>query len=274
MFKKILIFSGIATAIGFLVLGTGFGSYISTGVGLASSKVRDSIPIEFEIKRAEGLIDGIIPEIQACKKVVAQEEVEMDYLRQDIVQIEKTQAKSYEKIRVQQAALKRGEDRYFFGGKSYVRADVESDLDRTFESHKASESLLESKRRILAARSSSVEAARKRLEQVKAEKDKADAMLQNLVAQMRQVQALEAVGSKFVLDGSKLAQAKDLLSRCQKRLDVAQRMIEEDVVDNETISIDTPGARNVVEEVDAYFARTAAPAAEDTKASVTAHANH
>jgi chromosome segregation ATPase len=270
MLKKVLVFTGIVAGLGFLLLGTGFGSYVSTGLGVASSKVQEAIPVEFEIKRAESLIDGIIPEIQACKKVVAQEEVEMEYLRSDITQIDKTQEKSLDKIRLQQAALKRGDEQYFFGGKPYTRAQVETDLEKTFETHKSSETLLESKKRLLAAREKSVEAARARLEQVKADKDKAETMLQNLVAQMRQVQAMEAVGNKFTIDGSKLAQAKDLLARCQKRLDVAQRMIEEDAVAADTIPVDMPGARNIVEEVDAYFARTDAtpPAAADAKVVV------
>jgi chromosome segregation ATPase len=268
MLKKIFLFAGIAAVAGFLILGTGLGSYVSTGIGIASSKVQQSVPIEFEMKRAEALIDGIIPEIQACKKVVAQEEVEMDYLRHDIAEIEKTQGKSYEKIRLQQAALKRGEEQYFFGGKAYTRTQVENDLEKTFEGHRSAETLLESKKRLLAARSKSVDAARVRLENVKTEKDKAETLLQNLVAQMRQVQAMEAVSNKFSLDGSKLNQAKDLLARCQKRLDVAQRLIEEDVITTDTIPIDTPGARNIVEEVDAYFTRTeAAPDAKPVAVS-------
>ncbi|MBI1849163.1 MAG: hypothetical protein HYR85_02350 [Planctomycetes bacterium] len=270
MLKKVLIFTGIVAGLGFLLLGTGFGSYVSTGLGVATSKVQDAIPIEFEVKRAESLIEGIIPEIQACKKVVAQEEVEMDYLRQDITQIDKTQEKSYEKIRLQQAALKRTDDQFYFGGKAYSRTQVENDLEKTFETHKSSGALLESKKRLLAAREKSVEAARTRLEQVKAEKDKAETVLQNLVAQMRQVQAMETVGSKFSLDGSKLTQAKELLARCQKRLDVAQRMIEEDTAVAETIPVDMPGARNIVEEVDAYFARSEAPTGPDADAKAVA----
>jgi chromosome segregation ATPase len=269
MLKKILVFAAVAAGAGFLILGTGLGSYIVTGVGIASNRVKEAIPVEFEMKRAESLIEGIIPEIQACKKVVAQEEVEMEYLRNEIEQIEKTQVKSYEKIRVQQAALRRADETYWFGGKAYSRTKVESDLERTFENHKAAESLLESKKRLLAARSKSVTAARERLERVKAEKDRAETMLQNLVAQMRQVQAMEAVGAKFTIDGSKLAQAKDLLARCQKRLDVAQRMIEEDALATESIPVDSPGARNIVEEVEAYFTRTEpdAAAAESVAAS-------
>ena len=78
MFKKLFFVAlGLGLA-GIFLFGSGFGSYVETAAGMVKEKVRGSIPLEFEIRRAEELIEGIVPEIRACKRVVAEEEVVRD----------------------------------------------------------------------------------------------------------------------------------------------------------------------------------------------------
>lgn len=263
MLKKLL-FAGLAAGVvGGVVVGTNSLSYIRTTAGVIKDEISGQIPIEFEIKRAEKLIDEIIPEVQACRKVVAQEEVEVEYLRDEISHLGELQEKNEKRISVQRTSLERPAAYYTFAGKRYSRVEVQSDLERTFSDFKDKETLIESKRRLLQARSDSLIAAKSKLENVKIEKAKMENMVQSLYAQLRQLQAVEASGTRFALNDTNLTEAKKLLTSCKKRLDVAQKMIESESLSISGIEIDSPAPRDVLAEVDAYFAnRTVAPEVE------------
>lgn len=255
MIKKILGIGIVAVVAGFLLLGTGFGSYVGTAMGIFKEKIRGSIPTEFEIRRAENMIAGIVPEIQACKKVVAEEEVAVDYLESEIRELAAVQTQNRKKIDIQRVALERGESYYHFGGHRYSRAALEVQLERSFDEFTQNETLVETKNRLLESRLQSLEAAKVKLEQVRLEKSRLENQVQNLYAQLRQVEAMEANATHFTLDDSKLARAKELLARCKKRLDVAQKMIENDREILPEIDISAEGeSRDIVSEVARYFA--------------------
>lgn len=256
MFKKLFLMAlGLGVA-GIFVFGSGFGSYVETAAGMVKEKVRGSIPLEFEIRRAEELIEGIVPEIRACKRVVAEEEVEVEHLAKDIAVLTKAQNRNRETIDVQRAALTRSDAAFFFGGKRYNRASLQTRLEQNFDEFKSNESLLESKVRLHQARLASLEAAKEKLENVRLQKGTLENQVQSLYAQLRQVEAMEAHANKFSFDDTKLARAKSLLDRCKKSLDVAQKMIENDRDFSEGFVIieDEEYTRNIVDEVNRYFA--------------------
>ena len=260
MFKKLfLVALGLGLA-GIFVFGSGFGSYVETAAGVVKEKVRGSIPLEFEIRRAEELIEGIVPEIRACKRVVAEEEVEVEHLAKSIAALTKGQHRGREIIDVQRAALDRSDSVFFFGGKRYTRVALQTRLENNFDEYKSNEALLESKVRLHEARVASLEAAKQKLENVRLQKGTLENQVQSLYAQLRQVEAMEAHQNKFQFDDSNLARAKTLLDRCKKSLDVAQKMIENDRDFSEDfieIESDSEFARNIVEEVNRYFAQDA-----------------
>ncbi len=260
MLKKAIIIGLGVTLVGGVLLGTNAASYVRTTASVVKDEIQGQLPIEFEIKRAEKLIEEIVPEIQACKKVVAQEEVEVEYLQDEISNLGQSQSKSERKIMVQKVSLENQAAYYTFGGKRYSRVEVESDLERTFETFKNRESLVESKRRLLKARSDSLIAAKQKLESVRMEKAKMENMVQSLYANLRQLQAVENSGTRFELNDSNLTKAKEVLTHCKKRLDVLSKMIEGESTTVTGINVDAPPVRNVVQEVDRYFAgRTIAP---------------
>jgi hypothetical protein len=254
MFKKLIWIGAIAAVAGIFVFGTSFGSYVGTAAGIVKDKVRGAIPTEFEIRRAESLIEGIVPEIQACKRVVAEEEVAVDYLKEEIEAIAQSQDRDRQRIEIQKAALERNEPRYRFGGRRYSQAELRLQLERTFDEYTSNATLAETKKRLLDSRLASLEAAKLKLEKVRLEKTRLENQVQNLYAQLRQVEAMEASATQFTLDDSKLNRAKALLARCKKRLDVAQRMIENDRDAIVPIDITVEGEeRDILEEVSRYF---------------------
>jgi len=255
MLKKLFV-AGIGVAVvGFLVFGTGLGSYVETAASMVKEKVRGSIPLEFEIRRAESMIEGIVPEIRACKKVVAEEEVAVEYLQDEIASLTKAQRQNRSAIEIQRAALERDDPVYFFGGQRYTPTALKIRLERSFDEFRNNDTLLESKRRLYDARVASLEAAKTKLEKVRLEKSRLEHQVQNLYAQLRQVEAMEAHSSRFVFDDSKLARARNVLDRCKKSLDVAQKMIENDRAFTEGfVVVEGMEDRDILSEVTRYFA--------------------
>ena len=86
-------------AAGLFVFGDHFGSYFSTISNSVRESVRGSIPVEFEIKRAEKLIRAIDPEIHDCKREVARAEVELEHLVREVARLGKTVAKQERKLK-------------------------------------------------------------------------------------------------------------------------------------------------------------------------------
>src|SRR5262249_25704093 len=71
-------------AAGYFLFGENAMNYVSTMATTVKDSVRGQIPIEFELKRAEGLIGDIGPQVQQCKLEVARQEVQLEGLTDDI----------------------------------------------------------------------------------------------------------------------------------------------------------------------------------------------
>ena len=266
MFKKLMIGGVVLGVVAFLVLGPALLSHAGQALSWARTKVENSVPIEYELERAEGLIEDILPEIQACKQVVAQEQVEIRYLEQEAARLGKRQTEERGRIHVRNAALKDQAREVLVAGRSWPRTRIETDQVRALDAYKHNEALLESKRRLLDARRGSLEAATARLAAVCSEKANLETTVEHLRAQLRQTQALEATTRTVALDDSNLGRAKELLERCRKRLDVAQQMLENDIgMTYPQMELEVP-VSDITLEVDRYFQVEEAPVAEETLA--------
>src|SRR5215468_1817323 len=93
MFLKPLKFVVLATVGMLLVGGAIFGrdlcSYVSSSARSVRSAVTDAVPVEFQLRRARDLVNDIVPEMQANVKLIAQQEVEIAALKQDITESDK-----------------------------------------------------------------------------------------------------------------------------------------------------------------------------------------
>jgi predicted nucleic acid-binding Zn-ribbon protein len=239
--------------LGFAVFGAHFPSYVGTGFHMASKAGKDRIPVEFELRRSESLIEGILPEIRACKRVIAEEEVAVEQLRDQIAGLEERQVREKGKILALRDALARETPLLTVAGVPASRAGVERDLERVFDVHRNEAELLESKRRLLESREKSLVAARHKLDVVRTEKARLETVVQNLHAKLREVQALEATAT-FSLDTSNLAKAKQVLAECERRLAVAEKVIHQDAAELPVAEFDVAGEpRDLLAEIDRYF---------------------
>jgi len=238
--------------LGGLFFGKDLASYVRSSARSMRTVVKDSVPIEFELRRARDLLEDIIPEMRANIQLIAQEEVEVAALKAQITRGEESLGEERERIQKLRASLERPQAHYCFGGREYSRTDVKADLAGRFERFKESELVLASKERLLTSRENSLNAAMQLLEKTRSEKRILENKIEALASQYRLVKA-SAVGSKIEVDNSKLAQTEKLITQIQKRLDVAERVLAHESRFVESIPVDSVVEEDLVAQVDEYF---------------------
>ncbi len=251
---------GVMGAVGLgLVGGAIFGkdmlSYVKSSARGVRTAVKDSVPIEFELRRARDLLDGIIPEMHANIRLIAQEEVEVAALKGEIEKGRTALQDEENKIKTLRVALEQPRVQYTFAGKSYDRSEVTTDLAARFERFRDSELVLASKVKLLDNREKQLTGAMQMLEKTKSQKRLLEDQIETLASQYRLVKAA-SVGSQFQLDSSKIAQTEKLISEIRKRLDVAERVLAHESKFVESIPVGAPDAvpeTDLVAQVDDYF---------------------
>jgi len=244
----------VGTVAGAVVFGRDLVSYASSSAGAMRQAVKDSVPIEFELRRARDLLDQIIPEMHANIRLIAQEEVEVAALERDIAG--STQNLDDERVRVAKLRnlLNSDQVRFVVAGRQYQRTQVCQDLARRLDRVKEAQMVLASKERLLSARQKSLAAARDMLERTRSQKVLLGDRIGALESQYRLVQAA-AVGSHMELDNSKLAQTEKLIDQIRKRLDVAERVLAHESRFTQPIPIDTVvDEKDLLTQVDEYLA--------------------
>ncbi len=89
-------------------------SYVKTlwrGVG---ESVRDATPISFDLKRLDGMISDLVPEIRRNQQAVAQLEVETEYLEREIAQMRSRQQETLAEMKKLRDALGEKKSEYRF----------------------------------------------------------------------------------------------------------------------------------------------------------------
>ncbi len=260
----------VVAAGGYLLFGSNVGSYIGTAASSIRQGISDSIPVEFELKRARNLIHEIDPQLHDAKRDLAQAEVDLERVQQEVDRLQGDVDKGEKKLRNVSSALSRNDGQTTIALAGWDRRRVEIDLQRTFENHKNNLALLEGKRALIERQTRAVAAARDHLDAVRAEKSRLEDMVAALTTQKRQLDALAASSRSFDLDDTALGRAREVLDEVKNRLDVAQRMMEDEVF------VDPPDAQphgDIAKEVQQWFQQNdhSAPAAPAAAAMVEVH---
>ncbi|TKJ36487.1 MAG: signal peptide-containing protein [Planctomycetes bacterium B3_Pla] len=249
--RSVIVVAGLSVA-GSLLFGKDVVSYVRSSAKSVRTVVKDSVPIEFELRRARDLVEDIIPEMHANVRLIAQEEVEVAALNVDIAKSGKSIDEEKARIAKLRTALAEPRARYCFGGQEYPHSYVKEDLAHRFERFKESELVLAGKRRLLMSREKSLQAAMQLLERTRGRKRMLEDKIESLASQHRLVRAA-AVGSRINVDNSKLAQTEKLIAQIKKRLDVAERVLAHESQFVQAIPVDAVAEEDLLAQVDEYF---------------------
>jgi hypothetical protein len=248
---------GVITAVGLslaggLLFGKDVISYVHSSAKSVRTAVKDSVPVEFELKRARDLLEEIIPEMYANIRLIAEEEVEVAALKVDIANSKETIEEERMRIAKLRDALGKSQAQYCFGNREYPRSYVKEDLAHRFEQFKESELVLASKERLLTARQNSLDAATLLLERTKTRKRELEDKIEALASQHRLIKAA-SIGSNIQVDNSKLAKTENLINQIKKRLDIAERVLAHESQFIQAIPVDIVPEEDLLTQVDEYF---------------------
>jgi hypothetical protein len=250
--------TGVIAAVGLsiaggLLFGKDAVSYFCSLAKSVPAAVKDSVPVEFELKRARDLLEEIIPEMYANIRLIAEEEVEVAALKVDIANGQESIEEERIRIAKLRDALGKSQAQYCFGNREYPRSYVKEDLAHRFERFKESELVLASKQRLLTARQNSLDAAMRLLERTKTRKRELEDKIEALASQHRLIKAASIGSNIQVVDNSKLAKTEKLINHIKKRLDVAERVLAHESQFIQAIPVDVVAEADLLTQVDEYF---------------------
>jgi predicted nucleic acid-binding Zn-ribbon protein len=252
MIKRILIGTVVLAAAGGLVFGTDAFSYVRTSARKVRAEVKANVPMEFEVERLRNMVADLVPDIQKNMHVIAQEEVEVEDMGDQIARAEKNLSVEQKKLLTLRNDVENTSGKILYAGRTASASEIRNELARRFERYQTAEATLKAKRQMLEARERSLVAAREKLEGMLTSKRDLEVQVQNLEARLKLLQAAQTT-SQFQFDDSRLSRCKKLVNELRKRLDVAERIIEQDGKLIEGITVESEAPDDIVEQVDRYF---------------------
>ena len=260
--------AGVGLLAGGLVLGSDLGSYLRSSCRSVQVSVKDNIPIEFQLRRARDLLDGVGPELHENIRRVAEQEVEIGSLKGELDQSRLALADEKHRIQTLRNCLASAQTSFTFDGIDYSRDRVEHDLGREFAHFRESEAALKSRQQLLESRQQGLAAAMDAMESAKAQKATLEAQIEGLEAQYRLVQAASS-GTEFQLDGGRLAEAQKVVGEIRKQLEVTEHVLAHEAKFTQPIPVDAVDEKDLLRQVDARLGESdpqpVAAAAKDDK---------
>jgi hypothetical protein len=262
MFFKLLkvgvISLGTLGIAGGLIFGRDLASYVSSSARSVQGSIKDSVPIDFQLRRARDLLDDVIPEMHANVRLVAQQEVEIDALRADIGESAKALNDQTAQIQKLRDALASNNTSFEFNRVTYTRDQVKDDLASRLETVKEADVVLAGKQRLLDNRQRALAAAMQALERTRSQKSLLESQIAALDGQYRLLQAT-SVGTSIQVDNSKLAQTERLLTEIKKKLDTAERVLAYEGKFAQPISVETQTEQQVMAQAEEYLSSRPSP---------------
>jgi predicted nucleic acid-binding Zn-ribbon protein len=143
--------------------------------------------------------------------------------------------------------------KFRYSNRAAKPGEVKGEVARRFERFQTAEATLKAKRQMLDARQRSLVAAREKLEGMFSAKRDLEVEVQNLEARLKMLQAAQTT-SQFNFDDSHLSRCKKTIQELRKRLDVAERILDQDGKLVDSLSDEAPEvSENIVEQVQTYF---------------------
>ncbi len=265
MIKKMILTGGVLALLSSVTFGTPVFSYARCGMDWLRSSANDSLPLEWELKRARQMITDLEPEIKDNAKRIALEKIQVASLENQIVANRDRLAKSETDIQRLSEDLKNDSTVYSYAGRTYTSTQVKSDLGNRFKRFKTSKATSEKLEQMLTARESSLRAAHERMDAMMGAKRQLEVEVENLQARLGALRVAQT-SSQLNLDDSQLAQTRELLNEIASRIDVEEETMNVDVEYFGEIDLDQPSDEDLLDEISSYFA---SPTAADAKALVS-----
>ncbi len=184
MVKKLILAGGALALLSSVTLGVPVYSYVRCGVSGLRGAASDSMPLEWELKRARQMIADLKPEIEDNAKRIAREKIETARLEEQVEENESRLTKTQSDIERLTADLASENDYYTYGDRTYTSVQVKSDLGNRFKRFKTRKATADKLQQMLVARQSSLRAAHERMDAMLGAKRQLEVEVENLQARL------------------------------------------------------------------------------------------
>lgn len=262
MLKKSLIAGGAVALVLALLFGRHSWSYVTTFYDGVQQAVKDSVSIEFELKRAHKMIKDLDPEIRKAEHLIAKEEVEVEKLSKSVEKNVSSLAVDQTHIMKLKGDLERGDSTFVYatksGTKTYSARQVRNDLTSRFERFKTKEATTDKLTKIMEAREKGLQAAREQLTAMRSAKRQLEEEVANLEARLKMVEVAKT-SSDLNIDDSHLARTRELIGEIGTRIDVQAKLLDANTSLSEEIQLEEPSASSkdddITKQISDYFAK-------------------
>ncbi len=252
MLKKIVIGGALASMLAGLAMGTGVWSYARTAGGWLHQTAKDSVPLEWEIKRAQQMIADLDPEIADNAKRIAHEKIRVARLEKELGVSRESLADAQNDIQRLKGDLEKGDNVFVYSGKTYTSAQVKDDLGRRFDRFKTRKETSSKLEQMLQARQGTLSAAHERMEAMMSAKRQLEVEVENLQARLAALRVSQT-SSELALDDSALSRTRELLDEIATRIDVEEEVTQADVKYFGGIDLDDAHETELLDEITSYF---------------------
>tara|TARA_R110002049_G_scaffold4601_5_gene32325 strand:+ start:458251 stop:459060 length:810 start_codon:yes stop_codon:yes gene_type:complete len=261
MLKKAILAGSALALLSSVTVGVPLFSYARCGVSWLRDSASDTVPVEWELKRARQMIADLKPEIESNAMRIAREKVEVAKLEKQLAETDARLAKSQSDIERLTEDLRHGSEMYTYGGHTYTSVQVKNDLSNRFKRFKTRNETADKLQQMLTARKSSLRAGHERMDAMLSAKRQLEVEVENLQARLASLRVAQT-SSDFALDDSQLSQTKALLDEIATRIEVEEETMSVDVEYFGEIDLDEPNDEDLLDDISAYFSNGHQPANE------------
>jgi chromosome segregation ATPase len=262
MLKKALIGVGVLLVGAVLWTTTDVGSYVSTAWKQGKAYAKKQVPPEFQIKRAEEMLQNLDKVDDRLISEMARQMVAIKQLQKEVAVMEENVEKQRLAIKDQNDQLKnwtvgringQNKDQFALG------------LERAFKRFRTMEQTVQTKKDLLVQHEERLAATKEQREGLKAQKTDLQARIEGLQTQIALLRAAETRTKCRIDNGelSELAKVKELVDSLEQQLDT--QMTELQLREEIKVTAPAPAttsSTSIVQEIDAYFGETGKVAAE------------
>ena len=252
MLKKMIVTGGAIALLSSITVGGPLLSYAKCGIQWIRGAATDSVPLEWELKRARQMIVDLKPEIEVNAKRIAHEKIQVARLEKQLTESDVRLAKAQSDIERLTADLQNESQSYTYGNRTYTSTQVKDDLGNRFKRFKTRQATATKLQQMLSARQTSLKTAHERMDAMLSAKRQLEVEVENLQARLGALRVAQTT-SELNLDDSQLSQTRGLLDDIATRIDVEEETMEVGSTYFGEIDLDEPNDENLLDEIANYF---------------------
>ena len=252
MFRKVMTAACLMGVGSYLWMGTSVGSYAKTGVTQVVHYFHGQVPVEFQLKRVKQMAEDLVPDIRKTRKTIAEEEVRIARLENEIQAAQKQLETERLAIVKLQGELGKGLASYKIGVRRYTSQELLNELNMRFTSYKRADSAIQTKQEILKARRVALDASREQFSELMVAKEKVAGQIADLEARHKMMEA-KKVANEFQIDDSQLSRVRQLINEIDDRLTVEEKLSEEHGNLMKRVPVDEIPPADLSQQIDNYF---------------------